>query len=168
MIFVTVGSLDPFDRLVEAVDQWCGSASNPVETLVQIGNGRYRPRHCPFVDFLTPDGFREKFGQARFVVSHAGMGTIITALELKKPMIVMPRRWDFREVRNDHQLATVRRFRRSEQIRVADSEADLHRLLNEFAAAPWDQTTQDQTTPATDWPPDPTLIDFIRTFIQNP
>ena len=44
MIFVTIGSMFPFDRLIRVMDGW--AAANPgVETLAQIGDGAYEPAH---------------------------------------------------------------------------------------------------------------------------
>jgi len=68
-------------------------------------------------------------------VSHAGMGTIITSLELRKPIVVMPKRASLGEQRNEHQLATVRHFRRSKQVLVADSELELGSVLDQVLAA---------------------------------
>jgi UDP-N-acetylglucosamine transferase subunit ALG13 len=162
MIFVTVGNLDPFDRLVRSVDAWAGARSRGDEILMQIGSGRYRPQHCRCIEFLTPREFRSTFAEARFVVSHAGMGTIITALELAKPIVVMPKRAALGEQRNDHQLATVRRFRRSASIHVAESEIELPHVL--------DTLVDHLSAPATAgdnerWGPDPSLLAFVRDFI---
>src|SRR5689334_18569819 len=100
LIFVTVGNMDPFDRLIAAIDHWLSEQTVSEEVLAQIGTGTYRPRRCRHVQFLTPAEYRTAFEQSRFVVSHAGMGSIITALELQKPIIVMPKRASLNEQRN--------------------------------------------------------------------
>jgi len=64
------------------------------------------------------------------------MGTIITALELDKPILVMPRRGDLGETRNDHQLATARRLHALGLIEVALDEAELRSRLDEFVRQP--------------------------------
>jgi UDP-N-acetylglucosamine transferase subunit ALG13 len=74
---------------------------------------------------MDPDAFREKFRAARIVVAHAGMGTIIKARESGKPIIVMPRRADVGEHRNDHQLATARQLRELGAVSVAFDEQEL-------------------------------------------
>lgn len=162
MIFVTVGNMDPFDRLVRTVDDWAADR-DPDEVFVQIGNGRYRPQHCRYVDFMSPIRFRETFAQADFVVSHAGMGTIITALEQAKPLVVMPKRASLGEQRNEHQLATVRRFRRSTRIRVAENEQELLEVLADLAAS--SPSPADAIQQTEEWNPDPSLIGFVRDFI---
>ena len=90
-IFLTVGNIDPFDRLVQAFDEWILTNSSfcKTEIVAQIGYGRYLPKNCPYVRFMPPLDYRETFERAQFVVAHAGMGTIITAVELRKPLIEM-------------------------------------------------------------------------------
>jgi len=47
----------------------------------------------------------------------------------------MPKRASLGEQRNEHQLATVRHFRRSKQVLVADSELELGSVLDQVLAA---------------------------------
>jgi UDP-N-acetylglucosamine transferase subunit ALG13 len=115
MIFVTVGTQLPFDRLVRAIDEW--ALNNPGETVVgQIGAGGYTPAHFEAHAYLTPTQFRQYFRQADLIVGHAGMGTILSALQYRKPLVVMPRRLHLGEHRSDHQMATVRGVSRSHGI----------------------------------------------------
>jgi UDP-N-acetylglucosamine transferase subunit ALG13 len=106
VIFVTVGSSEPFDRLVRAVDEWAGLRGRS-DVFAQIGHSDYQPKHIQCSKFLDPSEFRTRFNNAQFVVAHAGMGSIITALEIGKPIVVMPRRAHLGETRSDHQVATV-------------------------------------------------------------
>ena len=64
------------------------------------------------------------------IVAHAGMGSILTALEYGKPILVMPRRGDLRETRNDHQVATAQRFRGLPHVAVAFDEQELVEKLD--------------------------------------
>jgi UDP-N-acetylglucosamine transferase subunit ALG13 len=129
MIFVTVGTQGSFDRLVRTVDDWAGVRGRS-DVFAQIGPSDYRPRHFVASRFLDPAEFRGRIKAARLVVAHAGMGSIITALEQGKPIIVMPRRADLREQRNDHQLATAGYFARQGRIIVAFDERELREKLD--------------------------------------
>jgi UDP-N-acetylglucosamine transferase subunit ALG13 len=124
MIFVTVGAQMPFDRLVHAVDSWAGR-NGRTDVFAQIGDTSRPPRHIECVPRLDPIAFRSRALNADLIVTHAGMGTIITGLELGKPMIVMPRRADLRETRNDHQFDTARVFSNEGRVAVAWSELAL-------------------------------------------
>lgn len=129
MLFLTVGAQMPFDRLVRAVDAW--AAAHPdVDVFAQVGPTSYRPAHLRHVGFMEPRAFRATFAAADAVVSHAGMGNIITALETRKPILVMPRRGDLHETRNDHQLATAQRFRDLGAVEVAFDERELPARLD--------------------------------------
>ena len=122
MIFVTVGAQMPFDRLVRAVDDWAGRV--PAEIFAQIGPSSLRPRHMAWTRFLAPADFLAQVGAADLLVAHAGMGSIITALEYGKPILVMPRRGELGETRNNHQVATTKRFRGFGRVEVALDERD--------------------------------------------
>ena len=124
MIFVTVGAQMPFDRLVRTVDQWAARCGNH-DVFAQIGPTPWRPQHIRWTSFLAPEAFRQHVAAADVVVAHAGMGSIITALELGKPILVMPRRGNLKETRNDHQVATAKHFLAQGRIQVAFDEVEL-------------------------------------------
>jgi UDP-N-acetylglucosamine transferase subunit ALG13 len=129
MIFLTVGAQMPFDRLVHAVDEWASERMR-TDVFAQIGVGAKPPEHIEWNERLDPIAFRSRALDAELIVTHAGVGTIITALELGKPIIVMPRRADLRETRNDHQFDTARAFLKTGQVAVAWSELALSDQLD--------------------------------------
>lgn len=131
MIFLTVGAQMPFDRLVRAVDDWAGRRG-VADVVAQIGATACRPRHLRCCAFLDPPSFTEHVRAARLVVAHAGMGSILTALEHARPILVMPRRGALGETRNDHQVASAARFARLPGVRVAHDEAALSRCLDQL------------------------------------
>ena len=124
MIFVTVGSDVPFDRLVSAVDEWAGLTGRR-DVFAQIGRSSLRPSHIEHTAFIDPRVFVDRMKQASVVVSHAGMGTILTALYYQKPLLVMPRRASLGETRSDHQFATARHLAEIAKIAVAPDEVAL-------------------------------------------
>lgn len=129
MILVTVGAQMPFDRLIAAVDHWA-ELSGCTDVFAQIGNTEFRPQHIRWTDFVKPDQFRELVESADAVVAHAGMGSVLTALELGKPIIVMPRRGALHETRNDHQVATARQLGSQNLVSVAWDEYELVEKLD--------------------------------------
>jgi len=141
VIFLTLGTHQPFDRLVEIVDRWSGGRPD-VPVFGQIpepGRTGYRPRHFEWVAHLKPADYRRRFENSRFVVAHAGMGSIITAQSLSKPIVIFPRRAALREQRNDHQLATAGRFASTPGVFAAfeahDLMATMDRLIDEAEVA---------------------------------
>jgi UDP-N-acetylglucosamine transferase subunit ALG13 len=131
VIFVTVGTQLPFDRLISAVDEFAGAGPRH-EVFAQIGPSRLRPRHIEYAQFLSSEECGARMQAANAVVGHAGMGTILTSLELGKPLLVMPRRAALGEHRNDHQLATAHWFAERGRVKVAFDEADLPLSLGEL------------------------------------
>jgi UDP-N-acetylglucosamine transferase subunit ALG13 len=156
LIFVTVGSVDPFDRLIRAMDEWAG-AHGRKDVFAQIGKSSYVPRNIGYTQFLSPTEFRERIRAARLIVAHAGTGSIIAALEAGIPIIVMPKLANLGEHRNEHQVATARRFGQKQGIIVANDEKDLLLKLEheESHSAP----------PVIKPDASPELISSIRKFI---
>lgn len=136
MIFVTVGVQLPFDRLIRTVDDWAGRCGRR-DVVAQVGSSSYIPKHIEARPRLPPDEFRNFVEKADVVIAHAGMGSIITALELGKAIIVLPRRAALGEHRNDHQLATARHMGSHGSISVAENEDALVSMLDrlDFAQA---------------------------------
>jgi len=129
MIYVTVGTQLPFDRLIKTMDEWAG-ANPSAEVFAQIGPSEIKARHITCVPFVTPDISNQKFREAELVVSHAGMGSIITALKHKKPILILPRLASLGEHRNDHQLATAKWLGVRKGINVAWSELEIPKFLD--------------------------------------
>ncbi len=127
MIFVTVGTQLPFDRLVSLTDAVAPELSQPV--FGQIGRCTYQPRNFDYSAHLTPVEFDRLFSQAAMIVSHAGIGTVLTAQKYCKPIILFPRRAALGEHRNDHQLATVNALEGRSGIYIARTEEELRNLL---------------------------------------
>ena len=67
--------------------------------------------------------------KARLIISHAGMGTIFSALQKDKPIIVFPRVVALGEHRNEHQVATANKFKELGSVYVAMNEDELKKLL---------------------------------------
>lgn len=128
MIFVTVGSDTPFDRLIRTIDRWAFQNGRR-DVFAQIGRNAWKPQFISFSEMLAPSEFKSHVRAARVVIGHAGMGTILTALQLTKPVLVMPRRGCLGETRNDHQLDTAKRLVGIGGVDVAYDEDSLYHKL---------------------------------------
>jgi UDP-N-acetylglucosamine transferase subunit ALG13 len=127
VIFVTLGVSEPFDRLLEALD----SLRVEEELVVQHGASTVRPAGATFVDFLPYEALVEHVRRARAVVSHAGVGTVMTALLNGKRPVVMPRLHRLGEAVDDHQLAFSRRLHREGLVRMVEDSGELAQALAE-------------------------------------
>jgi UDP-N-acetylglucosamine transferase subunit ALG13 len=105
MIFVTIGTTEPFDRLLRALDGLDGE-----ELVVQCGDSLARPARATCIEYVSFDELGDYMRRARVVVSHAGVGTIMAALAAGKRPVVVPRLAAFDEVVDDHQVELARRL----------------------------------------------------------
>lgn len=158
MIFVTVGSQVPFDRFISAVDEWAALRGRS-DVFAQIGNAKYVPKHMQWTAFLDPSEFTRLMEQAQIVVAHAGMGSILSALEWGKPIVVMPRRAKFHEQRNDHQIATARCFEEQGRVIVAYETPSLAEKIEYALTLQNPQRISPKASPQ--------LITAIRSFLEN-
>lgn len=156
MIFVTVGTQLGFDRLVAAVDAW--AAQRHAGVFVQLGPGGYLPKHCEYVRSCEAAEWERRFTEADRVVAHAGVGTLLKALDYGKPLIAMPRSAALKEHRNDHQLATAARFRNLPGITIVETAEALVRALDE------QQTSSGPSARTDEWQ---RLIKNISAFIES-
>ena len=76
MIFVTVGSVAPFDALIERVDELAGRGAIS-DVVCQIGDGKYIPKNAEW--FRFEKGLGERYRKADLVVTHNGAGTFSSA-----------------------------------------------------------------------------------------
>lgn len=162
MILVAVGTQFPFDRLVGTVDRWA-AASGTKDVVAQIGPSSYVPTHIEAHAFLPPEQFHALLEDAKMVIAHCGMGSILSALSLGKPILVMPRSAAKGEHRNDHQFATARRFADQPGVTIAWDEAELRRCLEMIDAQAKTGPAPSQIAPKA--PRD--LTDRLRTFLRG-
>ena len=135
MIFASVGSMLPFDRLVQAVDEW--AAANPSEPVyIQIGDGAYEPKHAPFTRMMPHTEYRRRLEDSTLFVAHVGMGSILQSLEARKQLLMLPRLAALREHTTDHQLHTAARFRDTEGLLIVDDTEDLKAAMSRLLREP--------------------------------
>ena len=132
MILVTVGMQLGFNRLIAAMDRLAPSLDMPV--IAQTGKGTYRPQNMEERERISPGEFEQLVRQSRLIVSHAGIGTVLTAQRFTKPIVLFPRRLEHGEHRNDHQVATVRNLKGRSSVLIALDEDDLARKIEEGLA----------------------------------
>jgi len=133
MIFVTTGTQEPFDRLVNLVKQIIPIYNGEIiiQARTQI---EFHEENVKVFDFLKPEDFNRYFNSATLLISHAGMGGIISALYRGKPMVVFPRRLSLKEHRNDHQMATAKKMKENGYVYVAMEDNDFVETIKNLLA----------------------------------
>ncbi|MFY0693124.1 MAG: glycosyltransferase family 28 protein [Paracoccaceae bacterium] len=156
MIFVTTGTQLAFPRLIDAMEALAGPLNERI--VAQVGPDRRSGRRLECYSSLAPDAFETFFRDARVVVAHAGIGSILSARLFQKPIIIMPRRYELGEHRNDHQEATAQQVENHRGIYVARDRAALHGYL----------TCPDLQTPAAQAGGEKErLIGYLKAYIQS-
>ena len=160
MIFVSTGSMMPFDRLIRTMDAW--AAAHPATPVFfQIGKGTYEPKHGAFARLIPVGDYRARLAGATLFVAHAGMGSIISAIQAGKPLVMLPRLRSLGEHNTDHQLATAATIGARDGLHVAASAEALGPMIDALLS---DGTTA--PAPIARFA-SPELIDHVRVFIHG-
>ena len=106
MIFVTVGTHEqPFNRLVECVDNLKKDGVIREDVVIQTGYSTYEPKYCKWQKLFPYQKMVKMVDEARVIITHGGPSSFIMPLQVGKTPIVVPRRHEYGEHVNDHQVA---------------------------------------------------------------
>ncbi|AKB23629.1 Beta-1,4-galactosyltransferase CpsIVG [Methanosarcina sp. MTP4] len=98
------------------MDEIAGKIDEKV--IMQIGNTKYKPVNAEYFEFAEYSKIQKLNSDARIVVSHAGVGSILTALEQKTHLIIVPRLKKYDEVVDDHQLEIAKELSENPNVTV--------------------------------------------------
>ena len=109
MIFVTVGTHEqPFNRLVQKIDELKKDGTIQDEVIIQTGFSTYEPKYCQWSKLIPYKQMIKNVAEARIVITHGGPASFIMPLQIGKTPIVVPRKNQFNEHVNDHQVDFAR------------------------------------------------------------
>lgn len=161
MIFASIGSMLPFDRFVQAVDEW--ARDNPAEQVfIQIGEGKYEPKYAPFARIVPLKDYRERLRACDLFVAHVGMGSILQALEAETQMLLIPRDIALGEHTTDHQVHTARQFRGRHGMEIVENTEDLKRGMSRLLREPMTVGGGSFSTKAS-----PQLLDAVSAYLAG-
>lgn len=105
MIFVTVGTHEqPFNRLVECVDNLKRDGVIQEDVVIQTGYSTYKPKYCRWQKLFPYQDMIKLVDEARITITHGGPSSFIMPLQVGKTPIVVPRKHEYNEHVNDHQV----------------------------------------------------------------
>ncbi len=111
MILVTLGTQDKgFERLLRQVDEEIKKGNIKEKVVVQAGCTKYESPNMEIFDLIPADQFDDLVSKARLIITHAGAGSILSAVKKGKVVIAAPRLKKYREHTNDHQLQIAKEF----------------------------------------------------------
>lgn len=127
MIFVTVGTMHlDFARLIRKMDEIAVRTGETV--VIQTGLAATKPVHAEHFDFKPREEIAALIAEARVVVTHAGIGSVIDVLKADRPLVVVPRQKKYNEHNTDHQLDLAQAVERRKWGRMVLDVAELDAL----------------------------------------
>ncbi len=140
MILVTLGTQKfQMNRLLEAIDKLAEKIDE--EIFVQRGNSTYEPKNCKYEDFIDREQFTEMIQKCSVLITHAGVGSIMTGINANIPIIVVPRLSKYHEHVDDHQKQIAEAFASKKCVLYCKSLKKLPQMVEnarEYQFAPYE------------------------------
>lgn len=111
MIFVTLGTQDKsFHRLLDELQKMVDEKIITEKIIIQAGKTKFSSESMEIFDFVDMDQFLELIKECSILISHGGVGSIISGLNEGKKVIAIARLEKYGEHENDHQVQIVKQF----------------------------------------------------------
>ena len=158
MIFVTLGTQDKsFKRLLEMIDKEIIKGNIKEKVIVQAGFTKYDTKNMEIFDLLDKDDFDKYIKDCDLLITHGGVGSILTGLKNNKKVIACPRLAKYNEHMNDHQVQIIKRFTDSGFILPLNEFDDLGKILNKVKTFKPNKYQSNTTN----------MIKLIKDYIDN-
>ncbi len=130
MIFVAVGTQKfPLNRLLRHIDEMINKGIINEDVFAQTGHSDYQPMHYLFKPFLSKEEFEDKITECDILITHSGVGTIMSGIKNEKKIIVYPRLSKYGEHVDDHQLEIAKSFAEKNFVLICGENEDLENVL---------------------------------------
>jgi len=115
--------------MLQLLDKLVSEGAITDTIIAQIGHSDYEPKYYPYQRFIQKDRFDRYIEEADAVLTHGGVGSIVTALKRQKPVIVYPRLAKYQEHVDDHQLEIAHAFAKKGYVLCCDDDRLLPSLI---------------------------------------
>lgn len=111
MIFIILGSQKfQFNRLLKTVDYLIDTGVIKEEVLAQVGFSDYIPHNFEYRKFFDYPVMADLIQKADIIITHGGTGSIVGAVKAGKKTIAIPRKAEYKEHVDDHQIQIIKLF----------------------------------------------------------
>ena len=111
MILVLLGTQNnSFHRLLEEVQKNIDNGNIKEEVVAQKGYTKFESKDMTLYNKIPTDEVKKLIDKADLVITHGGVGSIITSITKEKKVIAVPRLKKYNEHVNDHQLDIIDSF----------------------------------------------------------
>lgn len=132
MIFITLGTQDkPFTRLLDKVESLLKEKKIKTRVVVQAGCTKYKSKYMEIFELLPMDEFEKMMDSCDILITHGGVGSIVTGLKKNKKVLAVARLKKYGEHTNDHQLQIIEEFSKKGYILPVNDLDDLEKILNQ-------------------------------------
>jgi len=132
MVFVTLGTQDKsFKRLLQNIDKCIDNGIIKDRVVVQAGYTKYESKNMEIFDLLDKDDFDKYIKNCDLLITHGGVGSILTGLKNNKKVIAAPRLAKYNEHMNDHQMQIVDKFSKMEYILAYNDGDNLEKIIKD-------------------------------------
>lgn len=133
MILVTLGTQDKqFYRILEALEDKLARNLIKDEVVVQAGcSADFKSKYMKIFDLIPMDEFDDMIKNCDLLITHGGVGSIITGLKNDKKVIAAARLSKYNEHVNDHQLQIIDNFSKNGYILKLDNFDNIDKLIEQ-------------------------------------
>ena len=111
MILVLLGTQNnSFHRLLEEIEKNIKDGIIKDEIIVQAGYTKFQSHRMRIIDLMSKEQLENFQDEADLIITHGGVGSIISSLEKGKKVIAVPRMHEYGEHVNNHQKEIVKDF----------------------------------------------------------
>ena len=133
MILVMLGTQNnSFNRLLEEVQKCIDKKVIDEEVIVQAGTTKFKSKNMKIFKLVSAGKLNKYIEQANYVITHGGVGSILTCLKMSKKVIAVPRYNKYGEHVNDHQLQIVQTFDGQGFIKGIKDVSELEEAIKEI------------------------------------
>lgn len=131
MIFVSIGTQkQQFARIFKKIEN--SKILENEEIIAQSGFTKFNSQKIKMLGFIEQEKLNEYIKEADFVICHGGVGTIFSALNMQKKVLVMPRLKKYKEHKNDHQVEICKELEKEEYIIYLKEDDDIDEKIKEL------------------------------------
>lgn len=111
MILVLLGTQNnSFFRLLDEIENCISTGLITEEVVVQSGHTEYHSNKMKILNFISESEINELIRKANYIITHGGVGSIVSSIKANKKVIAVSRLSKYNEHVNDHQIQIVNKF----------------------------------------------------------
>ena len=130
MILVLLGTQNnSFHRLLKEIDRLIEKNIITDEVIVQSGYTKYNSKNMKIFELISKEELNKLQDKADLIITHGGVGSIISSIKKGKKVIAVPRLHEYNEHVNNHQKEIIRLFNEEGYIIGIDSIEELENAL---------------------------------------